>query len=148
MGSAQILADGRAVEQLRRAMRDIARIQLAGARMSQIEAERMASQKGDDLSAALVGWNDALQRREPDPVLFGLAGNYVVRSEVQHKAALLDEKIAEQQCAEAASVLARAEAHLESSRMISARVKLDFDRSREEQAAREAEDAFGRRRRA
>lgn len=148
MSSVQTLADGRAIEQLRRAMRDVARLTLAETAASRMEAARVVRAGADELALALAGWNGALQRDDPDPAIFGLAGAHVVRSESRHKAALLDEKIAEQRCDEAAAALARAEARLEGSRMVSQAVERDYHRSREERVAREAEDAFGRRRRA
>jgi hypothetical protein len=148
MNSARALANGRAVERLRHAMRDVARLKLAEAAVSRAEAEKVAVARAEDLAVALTGWNEVLKRRDPDPAIFGLAGAHVVRSESRHKAAVLDEKIVRQQCEEARAALAQAEARLEGSRMVSQEAKRDYDRSRDEQVAREAEDAFGRRRRA
>jgi len=146
--AAALLAQARAVERLREALRDAARLDLAATRRALDAAERTAGAAADDLGAALGGWNAALARRRPDPGLFGLAGAEVVRAEARRKAALLDEKIAHQRCAEAVEGLARADARLEGARMVGRAARRDHDRAREEQAAREAEDAFIRRRRA
>lgn len=146
--AAALLAQAQAVERLREALRDAARLDLVAARQALDATEAAARGAADDLAAALAGWNDALARRRPDPRLFGLAGAGVVRAEARRKAALLDAKIARRRCADAAEGLAGADARLEGAGLVGRAARRDHDRARDEQGAREAEDAFIRRRRA
>lgn len=142
MAPSRALGDVIAVERLRRAMRDAARLRLAEAGTVLAEAERIAAARSDDLAATVANWGEALARPKPDPGLFGLAGASVVRSEANHKAAVLDGKIALQRREEAERSLARAEARREGAGMIRAAVQRERERRREADAAREAEDAF------
>lgn len=142
MASSRNLGDVIAVERLRRAMRDAERLRLAQTAAALAEAERIAAARSDDLAQAVANWGEVLARAKPDPGIFGLAGAGVVRREADHKAAVLDGKIALQRCEEAEGSLARAEARRQGARMIRAAVQRERERGREVQAAREAEDAF------
>lgn len=142
MPPSQLLADVRAVERLRQAMRDAARMDLTQSAAALAEAERTVTARSEDLGASVVGWNEVLARRHPDPALFGLAGAGVVRAETNHKAALLDSKIAQQRRNEAATILAGAEARLEGARMIRDSAQRDRDHVYETRAGQQAEDAF------
>lgn len=142
MASSRDLGDVIAVERLRRAMRDAERLRLAEAAAALAEAERIAAARSDDLAQAVANWSETLARPKPDPGIFGLAGAGVLGSEADHKAAMLDGKIALQRCQEAEGSLARAEARREGAGMIRAAIQRERERGREAQAAREAEDAF------
>lgn len=142
MAASQLLADVRAVQRLRQAMRDAARMDLSRSAAALVEAERIVAARSDDLSASVAGWNEVLARRNPDPALFGLAGAGVVRCEANHKAAVLDGKIAQQRRNDAAASLAGAEARLEGARMIRDSAQRARDHANEMRAGQQAEDAF------
>lgn len=142
MATAQLLADVRAVHQLRQAMRDAARMDLSQSAAALAEAERVAAARSDDLGASVAGWNEVLARRNPDPAVFGLAGAGVVRCEANHKAAVLDGKIAQLRRNDAAATLADAEGRLEGARMIRDRAQRGWDHANEMRAGQQAEDAF------
>ncbi len=142
MAAARTLADARTVGQLRAALRDAARLELAASRATAERAEQAVETGAEQLAGAMADWGEALGRTRPDPFIVRLAGAQVVRAEVRHKAALLDQKIARNACDDAALGLAGAEARLEGARMIARTASRAHDRDREERAARETEDTF------
>lgn len=148
MTPSRFLSDVRTVERLRQAMRDAARLDLIQTGAALTEADRVTAARSKDLTEAVGTWTEALERRSPDPALFGLAGASVVRSEAIYKAAVLDGKIAVQRRDDAATGLARAEAQLEGVRMIRDTARRSLDSSLEARAGQQAEDAFLSRRRA
>ena len=145
--ASKLLDDVRAVERLRQAMRNAARLALSQSAVAMAEAERTVAARSKDLEAAVDGWNEVLARSNPDPALFGLAGADVVRCETNHKAAVLDHKIAQQRRNEAATSLAGAEARLEGASMIRHAAQRDRDHLRRARAGQDAEEAFLRWRR-
>lgn len=142
MAASQNLADVRAVQNLRQAMRDAARMDLSQSAAALAEAERIVAARSDDLGASVSGWNEVLARRNPDPALFGLVGAGVVRAEANQRAAVLDGKIAEQRRNDAAATLAGAEARLEGARMIRDSAQRSRDHANEMRVGQQAEDAF------
>ena len=143
-----LLANSREIERMRAMLRDVARLDLVGAKKALDEAEEGARSAAVQLSDALGWWQDAFRRHKPDPAIFGLAGAAVIAAEAKQKAALLDTKIVRQRCDEAAGLLAEAEARLEGAQTMRGRIQRDCDRRAEEHLAREVEDAFIRRSRA
>jgi hypothetical protein len=141
----QQAAAARTIERLRGLVRDIARLEAAAAVAASRETAGAVQAATDAVAASLHEWNDLLGRPHPNPVLFDLAGEVVVRSQAAHQAALLDRNIAEARLQSATGALALAEAKMEASRLSARAILQARQRKSDELVSLEAEDMFLRR---